>query len=254
MGAPLSRLGRLALTALDYALSDLFQTRCLGCEGPTTKPLCGNCYWFPWLPEAPGAPVQSALSYRSPWRTVLHEIKFARHRELLRLFQPVVAQCDFDFVHEGAVVVPVPIHYSTLRARGFNQSEVLARWVAAQTGLPLALDSLSKTRATQAQSLLGARARATNLQSCFEWSGGKTPDAVLLVDDVFTTGATYDACRHVLQEVGVQGVQIWTVFRAKGPIKLKNSLPNTDQHYWETSYVEDEISRTKNKSDSPFSP
>jgi len=211
------RFSHLALGALDLALSDLFHSTCLGCDSLSRAPLCARCHWFPWLPEQAGSPVQAALDFQEPWREVLHRIKFGKHRELLRLFRPVVAAFDFGFVPPEAWVVPVPIHASTLRTRGFNQSETLAHWIAQSEGLRFAPDSLVKRRATEKQSTLNAEKRATNLVGSFEWRDRRpAPAAVMLVDDVYTTGATYQACKEALRRAGMETPVIWTLFRARG--------------------------------------
>jgi ComF family protein len=212
MGLAVPRLSFLALEAIDLALSDLFQTTCLSCLCLSPRALCDSCYRFSWLPEQSESLVQSALGFGEPWRTVLHRVKYFKHRELLCLLRPAIAAIDFGFVGPGAWVVPVPIHASTLCRRGFNQSEILAKWVAQHTALTFAPDSLRKTRPTANQSTLGRQERARNLSACFRWVG-KVPRRVLLIDDVYTTGATFEMCRKELLRAGVQEVSMWTVFR-----------------------------------------
>ena len=86
----------------------------------------------------------------------------------------------------------MPLHRGRQRHRGFNQAELLARAVAVRLGLPLRTDPLRRSRATPAQARLGAEERARNVAGAFAASGD-SPPALLLVDDVTTTGATLAA-------------------------------------------------------------
>jgi predicted amidophosphoribosyltransferase len=97
-----------------------------------------------------------------------------------------------------AAVVPVPLHRQRLRQRGFNQAEVIARWVANRIGVPLQPDWLTRVRRTPAQASLGRAARLANLDSAFRAAPGTAGQALLVVDDVVTTGATFAACAKVL--------------------------------------------------------
>lgn len=100
------------------------------------------------------------------------------------------------------VVVPVPLHRSRRRERGYDQSALLARHVARELDLPHLLSALSRTRPTAQQATLHADRRRANVEGAFasqrRWQG----EAVLLVDDVTTTGATIDAAAHALKEAG----------------------------------------------------
>lgn len=98
------------------------------------------------------------------------------------------------------VVAPVPLHASRQRRRGYNQSEIAARTVAGL--LDLSLERLLlRVRSTPPQVGLGAAARATNLRDAFAVAGG-SPERVLLVDDVTTTGATMEAAAEALRRAG----------------------------------------------------
>jgi len=112
-----------------------------------------------------------------------------------------------------AVVVPVPLHVSRLRQRGYNQALLLARVLARRRGLPLAPRLLERTRATAEHATLGAAARAANVRGAFRIRAGHgvLPDTVVLIDDVLTTGATVAACAEALRAGGVRTVHVYTV-------------------------------------------
>jgi ComF family protein len=118
-------------------------------------------------------------------------------------------------------LIPVPLHQSRIRTRQFNQAEEIARAVAKLSGLPME-KWLKRVRKTETQTRLTRKQRMENLKKAFEvrttWNK-KNPAAltgapgVILVDDVFTTGSTVDACAKVLRKAGVKRVAVLTVLR-----------------------------------------
>jgi ComF family protein len=115
-------------------------------------------------------------------------------------------------VLDGAVcVVPVPLHSSRRRERGFNQAMDLAR----QLGLPV-VGALARTRATSAQTGLPAAQRHRNVRDAFAVTGAGARlvgATVVLVDDVSTTGATLEACARILKGAGVGEIRALTAAR-----------------------------------------
>jgi ComF family protein len=124
-----------------------------------------------------------------------------------------------DVLDERAALIPVPLHGSRLRERGFNQSALLARELAARWRLPSVENALERTRATTTQTRLTPGERHRNVSGCFRVAPGAMESLrgahVVLVDDVVTTGATLNACAEVLLEGGVRIVSYVTFGRAK---------------------------------------
>jgi len=112
------------------------------------------------------------------------------------------------------VICAVPLHESRERERGFNQSELLAEVVAEATGKPLKR-LLIRTRPTLPQVDLPARSRAANVRGAFAADLHEVIDgqAVLLIDDLFTTGATMTECARTLRRVGAAEVLVLTLAR-----------------------------------------
>ncbi|MEM9529821.1 MAG: ComF family protein [Pseudomonadota bacterium] len=114
-------------------------------------------------------------------------------------------------------LVPVPLHRSRLRERGFNQSLELARCLSRQLGLPLATHWLHRRRASVPQSLLSAADRRRSQRGTFvaDPALGQLAGArVALLDDVVTTGSTANACAEALLRAGAERVEVWAVSRA----------------------------------------
>jgi len=111
--------------------------------------------------------------------------------------------------------VPVPLHSSRLRSRGYNQALELAQPLAKALRIPLLRDALQRTRATSAQTELTALARRRNVRGAFAARfDGEVPKCIAVLDDVFTTGATLAECARVLKRAGVERVDVWAMARA----------------------------------------
>ena len=105
---------------------------------------------------------------------------------------------------EADCLVPVPLHPTRYRKRGFNQAELLARELGALSGIPVRTDILFREKKTEAQKELTPDQRIRNLQKAFRADPEKADvSSVILVDDIYTTGSTAEACTRALKEAGV---------------------------------------------------
>jgi ComF family protein len=113
-------------------------------------------------------------------------------------------------------LVPVPLHRTRLRSRGYDQALELAKPLARALKLPIRTDLLARTRPTSAQSSLHAAERQGNLRGAFGATSALTPPLhIALVDDVITTGATLHAAAHALLEIGPIRVDAWACARTQ---------------------------------------
>ena len=183
---------------------------CLAALPAAEPPRCARC-WAPG-PRLPCAARRAApppfegfrASYRfgGVARRALLEAKFRGVGALLDPLGDAAAEAvPRDWLIDA--VVPIPLHPSRRRRRGFNQAERLARRVAERLGLPLRADLLRRVRATAPQATLDAEQRATNIDDAFA-AAADPPPALLLVDDVSTTGATLAAAAKALREAGAE--------------------------------------------------
>jgi len=122
------------------------------------------------------------------------------------------------FIFNNRIIVPVPLHRRRLRERGFNQAELIAealRLVLSERGIEDNVSTkLERSRYTSAQARLHEEAREKNMLSAFKWPDQEVcPRAVVLVDDVYTTGATMNMAAGALKAVGAQSVWGFTLLR-----------------------------------------
>lgn len=150
-------------------------------------------------------------------REVIHRYKYQRHLwfepflvELLtREAAPVLNRADWDFI------VPVPLFPLKEREREFNQAERIAQGLSRATGIPVAKRALIRTTATETQTHLNRAKRAENMHRAFAVARREMVQnrRLVLLDDVFTTGATTNDCARALKAAGAGEVCVWTVAR-----------------------------------------
>ncbi len=166
--------------------------------------------------------------YQDQLRDLLHLFKYDRIEPIAQRLGALLASRVLRIPHlpPSLLVVPVPLHASRRRTRGFNQAELLARSLAnalrrrPQLSLQLAPGALARHRATESQAGLSPRQRRDNLRGAFSISGRQAQSTVagrhiLLVDDIYTTGATARACSQALMRAGAASIHVATVARAQ---------------------------------------
>lgn len=181
-------------------------------ESPTA---CGEC-----LRQPPHYDLAIA-SYRASGscRSLIHQFKYQGQRELSKLLSKALLGC-FDqprlrvlLCHGHWTLVPVPMSLSRRWRRGYNQSLELARELSRSCGLELRCNALRRKGGGQRQVQLGRRQRAENMAGKIFAAQTDGLQNVILIDDVFTTGATANACARVLKQSGAQKVVVISVAR-----------------------------------------
>ena len=181
---------------------------CARCALPLTAGAdCPRCLAEP----PPFTRAQAAFRYEFPVDRLLPRFKF--HEDLAAgALLATLMQWSLDPADWPQALLPVPLHRSRLRRRGYDQALELAKALSRETGLPLLASRLARLRRTQAQTELGAAARRRNVAGAFSLRPGPSlPEHVALVDDVLTTGATAGECTQVLLAAGVERVDVWAV-------------------------------------------
>lgn len=183
---------------------------------PADEPhdVCGSCLGQspPWHRAV------AAARYDSPVAEMVSAFKFRRDLAVGRaLAELLLARLQAHTYAGKAVLIPVPLHRSRLRERGFNQSLELARAVGRELRLPVSARTLRRIRATAPQSgAASAGQRRSNVRGAFELVG-PAPESVILLDDVYTTGATLRECARLLVRGGSRDIQVWVVARTSQP-------------------------------------
>jgi ComF family protein len=195
---------------------DTSEARAAPIESP---PTCLDCttrtYRF--------ARARSYAAYRGPIVRAIVLLKFERIDPLATYFGDQLASLAIRLAIASTVdvVVPVPLHRTRERERGFNQAELIARAAAKRLGLPFKPILLMRTKARPDKHILSNEERWRIVRGAFATRPGSQVDnkRVLLVDDVMTTGATLDACAGALLEAGAKSVVGLTVARTvrRGP-------------------------------------
>jgi ComF family protein len=230
----------------DAVVSVVLAPACAACdeplERPTQGPVCDAC-WQSIRPLTPplcdrcGDPLLTWRAVRVPLalcprcrrarrsvdrgraigaydgalRAVVHALKYEGRRSLARPLGALMRRRGADVLEGAACAIPVPLHGSRRRQRGFNQAADLAR----QIGLPV-VAALRRVHATESQTGLPAARRHRNVRGAFaatRHAAALAGSIVVLIDDVSTTGATLEACARVLKENGVREVRALTAAR-----------------------------------------
>lgn len=187
---------------------------CPLCGSPSSNDqLCRQCQR-----DAPAIDgIRSVAFFEGPLRQAVHAFKYRGLRSLAAPLASLMAvYCRRDPLPADAIV-PVPLHRSRLRERGYNQAALLARALGAEIGLPVHEDWLVRTRATPPQVGLDASGRKMNVAGAFHCRDGDAVAGcrVLLVDDVCTSGATLESCSLALCQAGARSVWAFTLARAR---------------------------------------
>ena len=161
---------------------------------------------------------KSPFYYKGAVKKLIHDYKYCNKAYYYKLFGYLLAThmkennyTNFDFI------ISVPLHKIKLRKRGYNQSELLAKYIENQFNI-CCIDALKRVSDTQKQSSLSRHARQKNLQNAFVIKNNKIiklieGKTVLIVDDIFTTGATVNECSRVLKLNGAGKVYALTIAR-----------------------------------------
>lgn len=177
---------------------------CRGCYNTLSK----TSLSLPYQGTRSIAYIMAPYEYTGALRQVILDFKFKNCHAYASLFAEMMREYvasygiweDFDYV------IPVPLHESRLRERGYNQSELLAAYIAEQTGVPMRTDLLRRNRATKRQSSLKRYDRVLNVRGAFECETDITGRNIILFDDICTTGNTLQACAEALKSAGAENI------------------------------------------------
>lgn len=225
---------------------------CLACRKPagTRGGLCPKCWQGAGFIERPycerlgvpfsydsGGPLISPSAFADPpafdraraamrfsdvARDLVHLLKYGDRLDLVSPFAVWMSRAGAEMLSEADALVPVPLHWTRLFQRRFNQSAELARSISGQAKMPVIDDVLMRVRATAPQVGLARDERAKNVHGAFSVEKSARAKVkgkrIVLIDDVLTTGATANACARVLRRAGVSRVDVLTLARVVDPV------------------------------------
>jgi ComF family protein len=242
-----AHIKNFAGSARSAAVRALFPPVCAGCSRLVEEPgaLCGLCWprlrllERPWCPvmgtpfaydmgegflsaEAiaqppPFARARAAAAYTGVARQMVQRLKYNDRTDLAPWMARWMVRAGYELISDADVIVPVPLHRRRFFRRRFNQSAELARAIAVATGITFEPGVVERVKVTRQQVGLGQREREENVRAAFavpprlaERLRGRR---VLLVDDVYTTGATVAAVTRALRKGGASNIDVLTFAR-----------------------------------------
>ncbi|SFT49787.1 comF family protein [Mesorhizobium sp. YR577] len=244
---PMPQFKTLARAALDWPARVLFPPVCAGCRRQVSQPgsLCPHCWpqlrflEKPWC-QVMGTPFlhdmgegflsaeaianpppfersRAAVSYSGVARRMVQGLKYSDKTDLAPWMARWMLRAGAELVTDADVVVPVPLHWRRFLQRRFNQSAELARVVATLSGLPFAPMAVVRVKVTRQQVGLPRAEREDNVRAAFRVPPEQDIEVrgrrVLVVDDVYTTGATVFAVAKALKKNGASAVDVLTFAR-----------------------------------------
>lgn len=177
--------------------------------------LCAACLAGP----PPFASARAAIVYGGAGREAVLKFKHGDRLDLVPAFVPWLARAGAEMLAEADLIVPVPLHRRRLLRRRYNQAAAIARALSARTGIPASTDVLRRVRHTAPQGFLNRKDREQNVRAAFAAGPGPriTGKTVILIDDVYTTGATVSECAAALLKAGAAKVHVLTLARVVKP-------------------------------------
>jgi ComF family protein len=168
---------------------------------------------------------RAALIYNDASRELVLSFKHGDHTYLWRTMTNLMLTAGgAELCRDADVITPVPLHRWRLLRRRYNQAALLARGLAKRCHRPFTADILQRSRATASQGHLSGSARRKNVKGAFlvrrKWRDHLKGNHVVLVDDVFTTGATVEECARILKKHGADKVSVLTLTRTDDAHRL----------------------------------
>lgn len=200
-----------------HCLDDMPTNRdcCYRCAEPfasvnPSAQLCGRCLSRPPAYTETVAP----FLYQHGMRYLITGLKFGKQHKNARLLAELMSQHLHSNVQMPDCIIPVPLHPTRYRERGFNQSIEIAKTLTRRLSVPIDINAVIRTRNTVHQTDLAAKQRRSNMKRAFAVTRNLSWNHVAIVDDVMTTGSTVLELAATLKRAGVERVDVWVCARA----------------------------------------
>jgi ComF family protein len=201
-----------------YQTLPLLKQGCICCAIPLPDSIaglrCGQC-----LQKTPPFDVTHALySYELPMTKLILELKFNQalaHAKILgEHLAHAILQSWYQTKPLPKIIIPMPLHASRLKERGFNQALEIARPIAQALKLPLNTTHCQRNKSTTPQAMLSATQRQKNVKGAFTVTGNFIGQHIAVIDDVITTGNTITEFCKALKQHGAKQIDVWCCSRA----------------------------------------
>lgn len=170
--------------------------------------ICGRCIESPPIFKR----CFCAFSYQAPIREMIKSFKYQQQPALAKVLAKLLFQEIFDHQLDlPEALIPVPMHKSRLRQRGYNQAQLIANELAKLTNIKVDNSLLTKQSSGPPQASLSRNQRKTAVRGSFLASSKIPYSSVAIIDDVVTTGATISEITKILQQKGVDSIQVWAI-------------------------------------------
>lgn len=215
--------GNMICSSCRDTLPYVVEPKCMKCGKPMElmeKEYCSDCERKSYHYDKGYA----LWFYNEDLKRSIALFKYHSKKEYAKFYIQEVVRCYGDKLKKLApdIIVPVPIHRSKHLERGYNQADILAQGIGKQLGIPVLSDFIIRNRKTLPQKKLNDIERLRNLSEAFELNEkvavcyNKDINKVLLIDDIYTTGSTIEACTNVLKAYGVREVYFIVLCIGKG--------------------------------------
>ncbi|MDD2832676.1 MAG: ComF family protein [Methylotenera sp.] len=182
--------------------------QCPQCAIPTDGSICGSC-----LSATPYFDASYALfAYDYPLDRLLQHYKYQETLHLAHTFATLLSNQVAPKQHID-LIIPMPMHRTRIKERGFNQALEIARLVAKQNNIKLDYTSAIRTKYTPPQASLAFKDRIKNMRGAFNCHGNLQGFSIAIVDDVMTTGASLNELAKTLKQAGASHVECWVIAR-----------------------------------------
>ncbi len=162
--------------------------------------------------------MRSAVIYNDASRQLIMNFKHGDMLQLVPLLSKWMFLAGQNIIHPNHLIIPVPLHKKRLLKRQYNQAALLANHIAKSAGIPKENEALVRIRYTESQGKKNHKERVKNIQSSIEvhpdFRTQLAGKHILLIDDVYTTGATIDECCKALHMAGVESIDVLAFARA----------------------------------------
>ena len=189
---------------------------CIQCALPlpqdTPEQVCGCCLQQP----PPFEKTLTLFQYQTPIDHLIKGLKFQQRLTYAKVLSELFAQqldSYYQRHQQPECIIPMPLHKTRLRERGFNQAVEIAKPISKKLGIKLDRKSCIRTRATQAQTQIPAKERERNVKNAFYIKPEFAAKHVAILDDVVTTGHTITELSNALKKAGVEKIDIWCCAR-----------------------------------------